>query len=145
MLNNYYTLLHLSIELNDSLSGARILQPLTRSKNKLEIFFDGTDENMVVLVVSCLPQENFVYMENSPGRKPRGANVLPEIIGKVVARVGIVPNERQLTIEFSGHSFLRINLFGSAANTYYTDSDGVVINSFLKPGSKYRQEASNRS
>lgn len=133
MLNNYYTLLHLSRAINGSLPGTRILQALTRSKNKLEIFFESPDENMVGLVISCLPQDNFILMENSIGRRSKGANVLHEIVGKQVAVVDVVANERQFYIEFSDLSFLRINLFGPAANAYYTDAEGVIINSFLKP------------
>jgi predicted ribosome quality control (RQC) complex YloA/Tae2 family protein len=133
MLNNYYTLFHLSREFNGLLSGAKILQASTRSKSKLDILFDMPGGNITGLVVSCLPQDNFIYLENFAGRKLKGANVFPEIIGKDFAAVGVVTNERQLCIEFLDQTFLRINLFGSAANIYYTGADAVVINSFLKP------------
>jgi predicted ribosome quality control (RQC) complex YloA/Tae2 family protein len=133
MLNNYYTLLHLSLEFSNSLSSSRILQASTRLKHTLEILFQTQKGGMAKLVVSCLPHANFIYVETSVGSKMKGANVLPEIVGKMVAAVGVVKNERQLYFEFSDRNFLRINLFGSAANVYYTDSVGTVINSFLKP------------
>lgn len=89
-----------------------------------------------MVVVSCIPQDNFIYMESSVGRKLKGANVLPEIIGKTSMEIGVVANERQLYIEFTDHNFLRINIFGAMANVYYTDSEGVIINSFLKPSTE---------
>jgi predicted ribosome quality control (RQC) complex YloA/Tae2 family protein len=133
MLNNYYTLFHLSNEFKVSLSGARVLQASTRLKHTLGILFEKENGNTAKLVVSCIPHDNFVYDEDSAGRKLKGANVLPEIVGKVVAVIGIVSNERQLYLEFTDHTFLRMNLFGSAANAYCTDADGIIINSFLKP------------
>jgi len=140
MLNSYYTLFHLSREFNDSLSGARILQATTRVRHTLDILFQTRKGDANKLVVSCLPHANFIYMERSVGRKMsegslrrKGANVLPEINGKMVAAIGVVTNERQVSFDFSDRDSLRINLFGSAANAYYTDSGGVVINSFLKP------------
>jgi len=133
MLNNYYTLLHLSQEFSGLLSGAKILQASTRSKHVLDILFETQNENTSKLVISCLPQDNFIFMEHYAARKLKGANVLHEIVGKVTRLAGVVVNERQLYIEFSDQTFLRINLFGSAANAYYADSVGKIINSFLKP------------
>jgi predicted ribosome quality control (RQC) complex YloA/Tae2 family protein len=133
VLNNYYTLLHLSREFNAALSGVRVRQASTRLKHTLDIIFETQNDGLAGLVVSCAPQNNFIYIEGSANGKMKGANVFPEMIGKMVAAVGVVDNERQLYVEFTDHNFLRINLFGSAANAYYTNSEGVIVNSFLKP------------
>jgi len=150
MLNNYYTLVHLAMEFAGQLRGAKILQAATRVKQTFEILFETKDLSLVKVVVSCLPSDNFLYMvrmsDRTPsedpfgkkygGKKLKGANVFPEIVTEVVNEIAVVPNERQLYIEFSDQNFLRINLFGSAANAYFTDIDGTVINSFLKPSEK---------
>ena len=133
MLNNYYTLLHLVREFQKMLPGARILRASTRIKHTLDIVFKTESAAAAKIVVSCIPQNNFIYIDYSLGKKQNGANVLPEIVGKSIAAVGVVFNERQLYIEFSDRNFLRMNLFGSSGNVYYTSSDGVIVNSFLKP------------
>ena len=135
MLNNYYTLVHLSREFDSLLCGAKISQASTQMKHTLEILFE-TGHGTVKLTISCLPQNNFIYLEHYLGRRLRGANVLPEIAAKTPTKVGVLSNERQLYIEFSDRIFLRVNLFGSSANVYVTDAEGIIINSFLKPSEK---------
>ncbi len=136
MLNNYYTLLHLSKEFSDSLSGTKILQASTRLKNTLEILFDAGKGQHAELVVSCLPHRNFVYLEARAGVKLKGAHVFQDIVGKSVRGAAVIANERQVYIEFGDDRFLRINLFGPAANVYYTDSSGSILDSFLRPAMK---------
>ncbi|HUI31319.1 MAG TPA: NFACT RNA binding domain-containing protein [Candidatus Acidoferrales bacterium] len=136
MLNNYYTLFHLSKEFGSSLSGARILQASTRSDRTLDILLETQHGNAAGLVISCQPQMNFIYMEGSAGGKLKGANVLPEVLGNVVIAIKAISNERQLRFEFDDGNFLQVNLFGAAANIYHADLDRVIINSFLKPSTK---------
>jgi predicted ribosome quality control (RQC) complex YloA/Tae2 family protein len=140
VVNNYYTLLRLSHEFNNLLSGSRILHATTWIKHTLDISLQTRENHVTRLIISCLPTKNFIYAEISTPHK-KGANVLPEIVGKEVKVIGITPNERQLFVEFTEHDCLKINLFGSTANIYYNKPDGTMADSFLKPSTNLREKS----
>ena len=133
MLNNYYTLLHLTNEIRPELSGAKVVRAVTQRKYTLEVLFRNPDGRFTRLVVSCLPQDNFVFMQELHGSNLKGANVLSDAINETIAGIGIVENERQLFGEFEGGTRLVANLYGASANVYYLDKEGIIVNAFLKP------------
>lgn len=133
MLNNYYTLLRLVHEFRGRLLATKIFHAVTKKKSTIEIYFEDARGGITALVCSCSPRENFLYALYRGAPKPKGANVLPEIVGKTVDSIAVAVSDRKIVLRFSDSSCLVFLLFGSSANIHYVDGDGMVINSFLRP------------
>ncbi len=142
MLNNYFTLLQICAEARERIMGAKVGRALSQRKGTLEILFDLTSGDRAKAVVSCVPQKNFFYLEVIRTGKEKGANVLHQAIGKAVQSIRVVENERAVDVEFTDGTSLILQLFGSSANAYYTDQQGTILDSFLKPGEHIGQKLS---
>ena len=136
MINNHYTLAALVAEIEADLKTSLITACLTRTENVLELILAGPGQDRRSLVVSCKPRLNYLLLDKHPGKKLRGANVLPEAVGKSVDSVSVRENDRTVVLELSGGSRLIINLFGTHSNVYLEDMEKGPIGSFLKRKTK---------
>ncbi|MCL5034673.1 MAG: NFACT RNA binding domain-containing protein [Bacteroidetes bacterium] len=132
MINNHYTLVALVAEIEADLKTSLITACLTRSENALVLILAGPRQDQMSLVVSCKPRLNYLLLDKHPGKKLRGANVLPEAVGKAIDSVSVRENDRTVMLGLSGGSRLIINLFGTHSNVYLEDTEKGLIGSFLK-------------
>jgi len=95
MINNYYTLRALADELRRDLVSSVIEACYTNVSDTLEILTTKPDGRRNVVVVSCKPKANRIFMRSAP-RRHAGANVFRAAQGRTVASFESIPGERVL-------------------------------------------------
>jgi predicted ribosome quality control (RQC) complex YloA/Tae2 family protein len=130
MITNYYTLFHITAELDRKFTGQPVGDIFTQQRGELVISFQETP---VVLLAGCDPADNFIYARNSYARARRNStNLFPDIAGARVEKILIHPTDRQLHIRLTGNREVVIQLFGSRANVLLLDAHGTISETFLK-------------
>lgn len=132
MLNNHFTLAALAAEIRHEIESRRIAACLTNTPNVLEIVLGETNETQASLVVSCIPQRNYVFLDRHAKRRLRGANVLQEAIGTSIIRLTVLEYDRTIALTLSNENSILINLFGTHANVYMKAPDDRILGRFLK-------------
>lgn len=131
MINNYFTLRALVNEIGDTVVSSNIEACYTRAEHTLEIILGKAGTQPKVIIVSCKPRANYIFMRAAP-RRHNGANVLHDAVGLTIVAADVIENERTVLLRLSTDKSLVINLFGPHANVYFTDAAGHAWNSFLK-------------
>lgn len=137
MINNYFTLKALIEEIRDEVVSSEIEACYTRVERTLEIIITKSGGPPNVIIVSCRPRSNYIFMRSAP-RRHTGAGVMHGAVGLSILTADLIENERSVVMGLSGDKFLVINLFGPHANVYITDRAGEVEDAFLR---KRRTEA----
>ncbi len=135
MINNYYTLKALVDEIGTEIVSSGIEACYTHIEHTLEIIVRRGSGQPDVIVVSCKPHANFMFMRSAP-RRHTGANVFHDAIGCSVLSMTVPENERTVELALSGGKSLQINLFGPHANAFLTGPSGEVEDTFLKKKTK---------
>ena len=133
MVNNYFTLKSLVDEIRGEVEASVVDASYTRAENTLELILKKDEEQLKVLVISCRPRANFIFLRQAPKRHT-GANVLRDVLGRTVLQIEVVQNERTIVLGLSGDVSLIVNLFGPHANVYLADAAGELEEAFLKKG-----------
>ncbi len=131
MINNYYTLKALVDEIGDEIVSSEVEACYTRVESTLEIILRKENSRPNVIVVSCKPHSNFLYLRAAP-RRFNGASVLRAAVGLKVLSVVVVENERSIIFSLSGGKSLHVNLFGPHANVYLVGHSGDLEDAFLR-------------
>ncbi len=131
MINNYYTLKALTDEIRDDVESSEIEACYTRVENTLEIILGKPGGKSKVLVISCKPKANHLFLQEAP-RRHTGANVLHSAVGGTVLSIEAVRNERMVLLRLSDGRSLAINLFGPHANVYLISGPGEIADSFFR-------------
>lgn len=132
MVTNYYTLFQLVAELRPECSGKTIREIFTQHRGELIVSFS---EIPSVLVINCEPSGNSVYLHGRFARARRNSlDLLPDATGLRVERVVLHPSDREISFILTDRKRMFAQLFGSKANVYLANSEGTVIDSFLKKG-----------
>ncbi len=127
MLNNYYTLRALACEWALRLEGSTIADVYSQSRGELAIVL-GSDS---VLQFVLRPPLVCAFERHRSGRRRRNvASLFPELTGQVVTGICVADGDRILTIHLEHGLQMRAYLFGSQANVYVTDGEGLVRNAF---------------
>ncbi len=131
MVGNYYTLRHVALDLNRTLSRSRITEIFCQSKNELVISCRAEDRNHAV-VLSCEPSLNSLFLRGEAQRaKKNSVDVFERLWGATIEDVGIQPLDREIVIRCSGDLRLVLQLFGSKANALLVNKANRVIDAFL--------------
>ena len=131
MIHNYYTLKALVDEIRDEIISSDIEASYTRIENTLEIIVRKENSQPNVIVVSCKPHSNFLFMRSAP-RRHTGANVMREALGSSIRWADVPENERRVKLSLSDGRSLQIDLFGPHANVFLAAPNGEIEESFLK-------------
>ncbi len=131
MINNYYTLKALADEIRVDVESSLIEACYTRVENTLEIIVVKPASQSSVIVISCKPRANYMFLRSAP-RRHTGANVLQNAVGSTILSVGVVANERTVVLGLSNQSSIVVNLFGPHANVYLVDGAGGIVDAFLR-------------
>lgn len=130
MVNNYFTLKALVDEIRGEVAASIVDASFTRVEHTLELVLRKNEEQSKVLVISCKPRANFFFLRRAPKRHT-GANVLRDVVGRTILRIGVLTNERTIVFGLSGEKSLVLNLFGPHANVYLVDAAGKLEEAFL--------------
>ncbi len=131
MINNYYTLKALADEIRVDVESSLIEACYTRVENTLEIIAAKSGSQPNVIVISCKPRANYMFLRAAP-RRHSGANVLQNAVGSTILSLGVVANERTVVLGLSNQNSMVVNLFGPHANVYLLDGAGGVVDAFLR-------------
>ncbi len=127
MLNNYYTLRYLAAETGKAVKGLRITGAFTQERDEIVIQFDAGSAH---LVLCCKRETPAMYLHPNFARKKRNsADVLGEVIGKIVERVAVVQGDRRVLFELQERR-LEALLFGNEPNVLLLDQGNTVIDAF---------------
>jgi predicted ribosome quality control (RQC) complex YloA/Tae2 family protein len=130
MITNYYTLFHLSAELNQEFSGRIVDEIFTQYRGELILSFRETP---AVIFAGCEPANNYIYARKTYARARRNsADLFPEIYGIMIEKIYMHPSDRQIYFQLQNGSRLIVQLFGSKANILFVDTRGMVTDLFLK-------------
>ncbi|MBN1397463.1 MAG: DUF814 domain-containing protein [Bacteroidetes bacterium] len=130
MITNYYTLFHLANEFNRDFSGKIIDEIFTQYKGELAISFRDIPS---AILIGCEPADNYIYARKEFARARRNTvNVFSRAHESAISKISMHPADRQICIQLNDGYNLFVNLFGSNANVFYTDSKGAVSDVFLK-------------
>ncbi len=133
MLSHYYTLVHLSREIRNTLVGKVITEIYTQEKNQLRLVTGG--DPAWSLVCSCEPTENFLYLREGYTRaRKNSVDLLPGARELEIADVRPAPDDRVVILDLRDSRRIRLQFFGARANVLLTETSGDnedVIDSFL--------------
>jgi predicted ribosome quality control (RQC) complex YloA/Tae2 family protein len=130
MIANYYTLVHVAMELEHEFAGRTVDEIFTQHRGELVI---ACKETPAVMIVGCEPANNFIYARKTFARARRNsADLFIDIHGTFIEKVFIHPTDRQLYIRLIDKRELIVQLFGSKANVLLLDANRIIIDTFLK-------------
>ncbi len=138
MIVNYYTLRRLALQLDEQLRGASVCEVLSQSRNELIISVEKPSVSPVsgqqnFIVVCCTPSENCLYMMERFSRAKRNSvDLIPQLVGRKIVSVTILPSDRQIAMALDAELQLLIQMFGSKANVLLVDRQNTIIDCFLK-------------
>lgn len=144
MLNNYYTLIHLTDNFK-SLVGMKVIEIFSQEKDSVVFcFFD--DLNLKYLYFSASNTLPLIYLDNNFKRKTNNTiNLMSELLGDFLQNVSIVENDRIITFNFIKYD-LHFHIFsGSASNLYLCDKSNNIIFHFKKNSDKEISKYSSSS
>ncbi len=131
MLSNYFTLLHLSRELNTALQGAVVAEVYSQEKNTLSIVF-YTPEPFTV-TISCIARNNSIIARRGMMRaKQNSVDLFPALTDKHVDEIYVAISDRIVSIRFSENLWLAAEMFGARANVVLMDETGTILDAFLE-------------
>jgi len=130
MITNYYTLFHVTAELNQEFSGRIVDEIFSQYRGELILSFRETP---AVILIGCESANNYIYARKTFARARRNStNLFPEVHGMMIEKISLHPTDRQIYIRLKDGRELIVQLFGSKANVLFVDTSGIVTNLFLK-------------
>ena len=133
MTSNYYTLRLIALDLNRLLAQAEVKEIFCQNKNELIISCRSGGRNSSI-VLSCEPSSNFLFLRDEIHRARKNSiDVFPRLRGATIARVEILPMDREIVIHVGGDLRLLFQLFGSKANALLLNKANRVMEAFLHP------------
>ena len=147
---NYYTLRHITLQLNQRLKSWSVREIFSQNKNELIIAFEapgnqGEQSGLAFLTVRCEPSENCIFLMDSFARARRNSiDLLQRAVNSIVSSVSIHSSDRQISILLDSGLRLVVQMFGSKANVLLVGQDDVITDSFLKSKEVIGQSLSSR-
>ncbi|OON66931.1 NFACT RNA binding domain-containing protein [Hymenobacter sp. CRA2] len=130
MHNNYYFLRLLAPALSRHLAGYRVVTCFSQEKDELVIGFvkpssSPTDEAAEFWLKAHLAgtQPLLSLPETFHRARQNSVDLLPDLLGLVVAEVDVTPNDRVLHLRFGGGAALLLKLFGPRPNAVFYPAD----------------------
>jgi predicted ribosome quality control (RQC) complex YloA/Tae2 family protein len=128
MLSNYHTLALIADDLNRQLMGKTVGSVFSQTKDELIVTFPDVP---FTLVVCCRPETNAIYFHPSYSRaRNNSADVLKELPGTTVSRVGVVRGERIVFMHLANRHSIQVRLFGARANVFLLNELAEVADAF---------------
>jgi predicted ribosome quality control (RQC) complex YloA/Tae2 family protein len=125
-MNNYYTLIYLIREWNDSLTGSRFGEAMSVKRNTLDLYLN--DRNSGIRITFCSdPQKTALFSDRyQPPRRNNAASFFSVLEGQVLERVTLAEFDRFVTFHFSDDFRLVFLLYSNRANVFLIKADEVL-------------------
>ncbi|MEK6649414.1 MAG: NFACT RNA binding domain-containing protein [Bacteroidota bacterium] len=138
VINNYYTIGHLTAEWKQRARNTAIAQPFTQTRNEIVLPFepvgdDASRRDGWVAVVSCEPSSNALFFKDSYPRARRNSkDIFNDVEGALVGDILLHPADRQVRIDLRTGVAILLQFFGSRANVMLVGQDGRIHDAFLR-------------
>lgn len=130
MIRNYYTLKRLATEIHQAVSGSKIIEIFTQSKDVLCIGLVTPGKQTSLLEISIEPLRGYAIARNEYRRKQKNSiDLLQAANGAKIDRVLMSDDDRVLSIQLSGDSTLVTEFFGTM-NILLLDSGSKILDAF---------------
>ena len=130
MITNFYTLAHITTELEHAFVNRTVNEIFTRHRGELVVSFKEIPD---VIIAGCEPANNYIFVRKTFARARRNSTSLfTDIHGIMIENVFIHPTDRQLHIRLNDKRALIYQMFGSKANVLLVDANGIITKTFLK-------------
>jgi predicted ribosome quality control (RQC) complex YloA/Tae2 family protein len=130
MITNFYTLVHVTAELNQKFSGRSVHHVFTQNRGELVLSFRETES---AILIGCEPANNYIFSRKTFTRAHRNStDIFADMSGAIMEDIFIHPKDRQIYFRLKDSRILIAQLFGSKANILFLDANGFVVDSFLK-------------
>ncbi len=140
MINNYFTLEAILAEISYDIKNSAIISSFTRVKRTLDLILMKDGRKPSLIKVSCVPNQNYLFLKRELPAIPKGAAIFPAIIGVKIIAAEVVKYDRVVIFRLSNQQQLVVNFFGTHSNVYLTDSKNKVVDRFLKRGLELGEE-----
>ncbi len=129
MFNHWFSIRNYWRNVADEILGARFTQAFTYEKNQCSFILLRAGERLRVDYSgrSELPYCIVKHQLNIPKKK---VAILPELEGKEISKVGMIPADRTLDWQLSDGSHLYLEFFGGIPNIYLADDSGRIYDAF---------------
>jgi len=128
MLNNYFTLHHLSLDLDARLQHRHIAEIFSQTRDTCVVTFHDFPES---LIISCRPDLNVLYLHPHYTRaKSNTVGVLTACWGREILSVATERTDRIVTMALDGNLSLHIHFFGSVANIVLVNPEQRIVDAF---------------
>ena len=132
MVNNFYTLQALVREWRPDLSGTRVLDVFSQTKNELTVALAADDRDWMIRGSVQRPFLHLFRVEGYSKARRNVATVFEEVINREVTAVRIADRDRLVSLQLTqGHSILW-QLFGARANAFHVGPDGRIVEAFQR-------------
>lgn len=130
-MNNYYTLIYLIREWNNSLSGSTFAEALSVRRDTLDIYFNAG--NSPVRMTFCSdPKKTALFTDRyQQPKRNNAASFFHGLAGKTLCEITLAERDRYITFHFSDAMTLVFLLYSNGANVFLT-TDELVSETFKK-------------
>lgn len=140
MLRNYFTLYHLTVELQELLEEGYVFEVFSQQRNEIIISLITNRGNHLQLMVVTGRPDLCIYTREGLNRKQRNTAVLlPEIAEKKISGVIIDPRDRIIRMALENSYVLVLQLFSAKTNVLL-ESEGKIINRFKENSDPYASQ-----
>ncbi|MFI5252926.1 MAG: NFACT family protein [Bacteroidota bacterium] len=132
MVTHYFTLHALCRELEPRLRNSQIQEVFTQQKDELYISV-AIDDGISTLSISVDPSLNhFLLRENVNRAKKNSVDLFPDLVGKIITRIGMLGFDRTVEISFEESAdTLLLQLYNSArSNVFLVDGEKIILEAF---------------
>jgi len=132
MLNNYYLLRRLAGIWNDSLQDAVVTDAWCHAPGELALALNQNAQQITISFLTHAPIVG-VFLRHASGRPRHNTKSLfCSLQHQHISRVNISDHDRILTLYFTGGLKLESHLYGSRANVFFVNHEGLVHEAFRK-------------
>ncbi len=130
---HYWTLKRQVEYLQPIVEGSRVRQSFTQIKNEWIIEIETPRGGDYFLECRCDPQFSYFILSPRKRRRAPSTEVMEEIVGAIITRLQMTPQERIITIDFHhGKWSLYLQYFTLNTNFFLVQPNGHIVNSFKK-------------
>lgn len=131
-MNNFYSLIYLTEELNTKLKGSVFEASLSPHKDVWEAFFSKKEKSKRV-IFSAHPSETALFHDRyRASKKSNVTHFFETLNGLQISEIILAKNDRFITFRFENGTRLLFQLFGNRPNVFLIEN-GIINESFKSP------------
>lgn len=133
-MNNFYTLIYLTRELNSKCRGAAFRQSYSFQKGIWESVWECSDGEEIRWVYSARQGETALFPDRArpPARRDK-THFFESLEGETIEKVSLAPADRLVTVQMANGDQLLVQPFGPRPNLFQV-RDGRIVEAFRQSG-----------